>query len=290
MTETVSRRSMLQGSTGVAAAGAIAAAGLLAGREALAQAAAGSSIDEIRNSGRLRMGVAPAEPWAFKNPANNEWMGFSVSFGNALAKALGVPLVIQEMAFPALIASLQAGQVDFVPVMDGTPERALAADFTSSPLVWHAQAVLVNDDANVKTWADLNKREFSIAVPQGSVMETYAKRMAPNAQVLSFPNNPETVAAFQSGRANAASLFGPALSVLHARVRRGKIVIPTPPRVAVSQVAVRRMADKGFRDWVDICVAYYYNTGETQAWYEEFLAFRNIDPKTVPAVRRELWT
>ncbi len=120
-------------------------------------------------------------------------------------------------------------------------------------------------------------------------METYAKKMAPKATVLSFPNNPETVAAFQSGRANAASLFGPALSVLQARMKKGKIIVPTPARVAVSNVGVRRMADKSFRDWVDLSVAYYYNTGEVQTWYEEYLVSRNIDPKTVPAVRRELW-
>lgn len=264
-------------------------AALLAGGVRAQAPAAASSLDQVKASGKLRMGVALAEPWAFKDPATNEWRGFSISFGKALSTALGVQLEVQEMAFPTLIAALQAGQVDIVPVFDATPQRALAADFTASALVWHAQAVLVAEDSKAQTWADLDNPSFTIAVPQGSVMETYAKKMAPKATVLSFPNNPETVAAFQSGRANAASLFGPALSVLQARMKKGKIIVPTPARVAVSNVGVRRMADKSFRDWVDLSVAYYYNTGEVQTWYEEYLVSRNIDPKTVPAVRRELW-
>lgn len=272
-----------------AAAGLAGAAALLSGGAAAQTAAPASSLDQIKASGKLRLGAALAEPWVFKDPATNEWRGFSISFGKALSAALGVQLEVHEMAFPTLVAALQAGQVDLVAVFDATPQRALAVDFTTAALVWHAQAVLVAEDSKVQTWEDLNNAGFTIAVPQGSVMETYAKKMAPKATILAFPNNPETVAAFQSGRANAASLFGPALSVLQARMKKGKIVIPTPARVAVSNVAVRRMADKSFRDWVDLCVAYYYNTGEVQVWYEEYLASRNIDPKTVPAVRREQW-
>jgi polar amino acid transport system substrate-binding protein len=147
----------------------------------------------------------------------------------------------------------------------------------------------VRDDMAVRTWEDLNRPDVTIAVPQGSVMETNVRRFMPRATVLSFPNNPETIAAFQSNRANAASLFAPALTALHARLRRGRIVIPTPTRVAVSQVAVRREADKTLRDWLDLCTAYYYNVNQTQVWYEEFLRTRNVDPAAVPAIRRELW-
>lgn len=291
MTDAVSRRGFFGRAAGTTllAASAAATGAVISPTEAAAQAA-GSSLEAIRNSGRLRMGIAKAEPWAFLDAATNEWKGFSISFGRALADALGVELVITEMAFPSLIAALQSDQVDFVPVLDGTPQRALAVDFTLSALVYHAQAVLVNDDlAGASSWEDLNKAGVTIAVPQGSVMETYAKASAPNAEVIGFPNNPESVAAFQSGRANAASLFGPALTMLHSRIGTGQIIIPQPTRVAQSQVAVQPLADKSFRRWVDQAVSYYYATGTVTQWYEEFLAFRGIDPKTVPAIQREFW-
>ncbi len=291
MNEQVSRRKFFAGAAGttLAAAGAAAATAMSPG-VAAAQAESGSSLQRIRDSGRLRMGVALAEPWVFFDAPNNEWKGFSVSLGNALAEALGVELEIHEMAFPSLIAALQSDTVDYVPVLDGTPQRGLAVDFTISALVYHAQAVLVDDDMDhVTSWEDLNKPEISIAVPQGSVMETYARRSAPNAEILAFPNNPESVAAFQSGRATAASLFGPALTMLQTRIGRGRIVIPQPTRVAQSQIGIQRFADKSFRDWMDLAASYYYATGTVTQWYEDFLAFRGIDPATVPSVQRENW-
>ncbi len=292
MTHDVTRRGFVGQAAGttILAAGAVATVGAMTSpREAAAQTD-GSSLDAIRNSGRVRMGIAKAEPWALLDAATNEWKGFSISFGRALADALGVELEVNEMAFPSLIAALQSDQVDFVPVLDGTPQRALAIDFTLSPLVFHAQAVLVNDElAAASSWADLNNEGVTIAVPQGSVMETYAKASAPNAEVLGFPNNPESVAAFQSGRASAASLFGPALTMLHSRIKTGKIIIPQPTRVAQSQVGIQRFEDKSFRRWVDQAVSYYYATGTVTQWYEEFLNFRGIDPTTVPAIQREFW-
>lgn len=284
MEDQVSRRNLFHAAGGAAAVGAVTFPSV-----AQAQAPAGSAWEQIRSRGTLRMGVAPAEPWALKDPANNEWRGFSISLGRELATALSVRLEIEELTLATAVAAVQAGRVDMVPILDGTPQRALAVDFTPAPLVFHAQAVLVEDNVSARSWEDLNKPEITISVPQGSVMETHVRRVMPRATVLSFPNNPETVAAFQSRRANAASLFGPALSMLHARVRRGKIIIPTPTRVAISQIAVRREPDKTLRDWLDLATIYFYHTNQTQVWYEEFLRFRNIDPATVPAVRRELW-
>ena len=150
--------------------------------------------------------------------------------------------------------------------------------------------MLVNDElSGASSWQDLNQKGVSIAVPQGSVMETYARASAPNAEILAFPNNPESVAAFQSGRAKAASLFGPALTMLHSRIKKGKIIIPQPTRVAQSQVGLQRLADKSFRRWVDQAVSYYYATGTVTQWYEEFLAFRGIQPSEVPSIQRENW-
>ena len=292
VTNDVSRRGFFGRAAGTTlmAAGAAAAAGtLITPKQAAAQTDA-SSLDAVRSSGRLRIGVAKAEPWAFFDAATSEWIGFAISYGRAMADALGVELEIHEMAFPSLIAALQSDQIDIVAVLDGTPQRALAIDFTLSPLVFHAQAVLVNDELSGATsWEDLNNDGVTIAVPQGSVMETYAKASAPNATVLGFPNNPESVAAFQSGRANAASLFGPALTMLHSRIQTGKIIIPQPTRVAQSQTGMQRLPDKSFRRWVDQATSYYYATGTVTQWYEEFLAFRGIDPTTVPAIQRENW-
>ena len=291
MTDDFSRRTLFS-----AAAGAALVIGSSTSPAALAQTApaaatgSGASLDEIIKRGTIRVGVAPNEPWAFKDPATSQWSGLSIALGQAIAEALKVKLEIEEFAFAGLVAALQAGRVDFAPMLDATPARALAVDFTLTPMVFQAQSVLVEDATKVKTWKDLDRADFTMAVPQGTVMESNTKKFAPKAQVLAFPSNAEAVAAFQAKRATGVSLFGAALAVQQARVKRGKIVILSPRSVAASNVAVRRTADKSFRDWMDLSVAYFSHSNRMQGWYEDFLRTRGIDPATVPAIMREMWS
>ena len=56
-----------------------------------------------------------------------------------------------------------------------------------------------------------------------------------------------------------------------------------------AQAPGARGADNRFRDWVSIAISYYYHTGQTQVWYEEFLSGFGVDPDTVPPIRREEW-
>ena len=95
--------------------------------------------------------------------------------------------------------------------------------------------------------------------------------------------NSENVAAFQSGRADAASLFHPPLIALQKQMGKGKIV-----RASASSAAVRREADKTWRDWVSTAIAYYYETNQTQVWYDEFLVSFGVDPNATPPIRKEL--
>jgi polar amino acid transport system substrate-binding protein len=79
------------------------------------------------------------------------------------------------------------------------------------------------------------------------------------------------------------------LIALQKKIGRGQIVLPKPIRASASSAALRRETDKTWRDWVNTAIAYYYATGQTQVWYEEFLVSFGIDAKSVPAIRRELW-
>jgi polar amino acid transport system substrate-binding protein len=120
-------------------------------------------------------------------------------------------------------------------------------------------------------------------------MDTYVSGRLDKAKILRFPSNGESVAAFQSKRVNAVSLFHPPLIAMRKKIGRGQIVIPSPIRQSASSAGVRREADKTFRDWVSTTLSYYYITGQTQAWYQDFLVEFGVDPKTVPAIRREDW-
>jgi polar amino acid transport system substrate-binding protein len=264
----------------LAAAAGLPIAGLAQGK---------STLDAVKERGTLRIGAAQAEPWFFKDPATQQWTGFGVALGKALADSMGVKLEIVEVTWGNAIAALQGNRIDLMAVLDATPERQQAADFPKSPLLYYALAVLVRDGLEVKTWEDLNKKDVTVAVTQSTSIDAHVTKVAPNATILRFPSNAETIAAFQSGRADAASMFHPPMVILSQKVGKGRIVLPSPVYEAASSIAIRKEPDGRFREWLDVAVARYYGSNQTQVWYEDFLRSRGIDPTKVPAIRRELW-
>lgn len=264
----------------------VAAVALLGGVATTAQA--DSTWDTIQSSGKLRMGVTQAPPWYSKNPTNGQWeSGLIMSVGKAMADELGVELVPVEVTWATAIAALQANKIDMM-FLDATPKRAMVVDYPKQPLLFISLAVLARDDLAAEAWEDLNKPEVKVAVPQATSMDEFLTRTIPDADIQRFPDNGAALAAFQSGRVDAVSLFHPPLLSARKKFGAGKIVIPTPAFSSPSSMAVRREADKTFRDWVDHTIFYYYETGRTQRWYEEFLTEFGLDPKASPVIQREL--
>ncbi len=247
-----------------------------------------STWDTILESGKLRMGVTQAPPWYSKNPTTGEWdSGLIVSVGKSMAEELEVELEMVEVTWATAIAALQANKIDMM-FLDATPKRAMVVDYPFQPLLYISLAVLARDDLEVATWADLNKPDVKVAVPQATSMDEFLTRTIPDADIQRFPDNGAALAAFQSGRVDAVSLFHPPLLAARKKFGSGKIVIPTPAFSSPSSIAVRREADKTFRDWVSHTIFYYYETGRTQRWYEEFLTEFGLDPKASPVIQREL--
>lgn len=268
----------------------VGAAGLLASRDALAQAApATSTWTQIKDKGELRIGVAISDPWFAKDQRSGQLSGIGWSAGTAIAKELNVKPVPVETTWGNAVAGLQANQFDVMFVLDATPQRALAADFPVQPFFYYAQGVLVRDGLEIKRWDELNKAEMRIGVTLGSSPDRDLTARLPLAKVERFPTNDETTAAFQAGRVDAISFFHPALVMQQRRVRKGKVFLPEPFRASTTSAGVRREPDKTWRDWLGLTLDYLYVTGQTQAFYEEFLVSREIDPKTAPALMREMW-
>ena len=267
---------------------ALLAAMALAGGSA-AQAQDMSTWDAIMERGSLRVGVTQAPPWYFNNPATDEWTGLGSAVGKAMAAELGVEFEPVEVTWGTAVSALQANKIDIMFVLDATPKRALAIDFPAQPLLFYALAVLADDDMEIDEWQDLNNDGVKLAVTQGTTMDIYVTERLTEAEILRFPTNGESVAAFQSKRVNAVSLFHPPLIAMRSKIGRGQIVLPKPIRQSASSAGVRKEQDKRFRDWVNTAISYYYTTGQTQKWYEEFLIDFGVDPATVPAIRREDW-
>lgn len=287
MTEHVgSRRTFLAAGSLIGATAALAAS---SGPVLAQDGAAGSTLKAIRDRGELRIGVAPGEPWFYKDQRSGEWYGIGWGAGVAVAKELGVKPVPVETTWGNAVAALQAGQFDVMFTMDATPQRALAVDFPIQPMFWYAQGVLLADGVTVANWEEMNKPEFRIGVVLGTSPDRDITVRLPKATIERFPSADETGAAFIAGRMDGISLFHPALVMLQSRIKKGKIILPQPMRESPSSAAVPNVADKSWRDWLGVCLGYFYATGQTQKIFEEYLVFRGIDPASTPAIMRERW-
>jgi polar amino acid transport system substrate-binding protein len=274
---TTTRRSTLAGLAAAAASSSLPLA-----------ARAEGTLEEVKKRGALRVGVTQAPPWFSKDPKTGEWSsGVGVSMGKAMAQTLGVKFEPVEVSWGNAIAALQGNKIDIMFMLDATPERQQAVDFPAAPLLYYSLAVLARDDLPVKTWEDLNKLGVRIACPQATTMDKWLTEHTPKADIQRFPGNAEAIAAFQSGRVDAVCLFHPPLLAARQRLGKGKIVVPTPAESQPSSAALRK-GDTEFAAWVDKQFAAYYQSGQTEKWYEAALSDFGLDPKLAPPVMKEM--
>lgn len=252
-------------------------------------AKAQSTWEAIQQRGTVRVGVAQAEPWAFRDPVKQEWTGIGPSYARAIAKDLDVEVEFVEVTWGTAIAALQSNKIDVMPMLSITPVRARAIDYASAPLSYSALSVLVPDESDAATWDDLDTSDTLIGVNQGSSQDMFLTDRLKNAQILRFSSYAEVIAAYQNGNVNAAAMYFPTLALLASKAGSGRVIIPKPALFSFSGTAVRREDDKQWRDWLNIANNYYYIQGLTQRWYEEFLTSRGIDPSISPPIQKELW-
>lgn len=258
-----------------------------------------STWERIQETKKVRLGCAQSEPWCFKDVTGSDapgavksgdtvWRGVSAALGKSIADAMGVELEIVETTWGNAVAGLQADQYDFMFVLDATPERALSIDFVG-PMLWYPVALLVDEDFAPTTWAEMNDPKYSFGAPTGTTFVKALEKYVPNSNIVTFQQSSEVIAAYQAGRINGVTGTGPNADVARLRLGRGKTLVPTPAVGLSTGAGVRKEADHRWRDYLQVAVDYYYQTGVTQDHYRNFLAFRGLDPDTAVSTRREDW-
>ncbi len=248
-----------------------------------------STLDRIKQSKKLRIGVAVAEPWFSKDPMSGQWSGVGVRMGKQVADDLGVELVTVETTWANAIAALQADQIDVMFVLDPTDERRKAIDFPAAPLCYYALGALVKEASAVKSWAEFDKPDLRLGVTLGTSVDRAVSEMCKTATISRFSNNDEAIAAFAARRVDVVAQFHPALVVQYARVRMGKVIIPTPVNPVASSAGVRQEPNTAFRDWLSERFEANYKAGKPQEFFAEYLKSKNIDPTSVPGLIKEQW-
>jgi polar amino acid transport system substrate-binding protein len=178
---------------------------------AQAQGAVKSKLDEVLARGKVIVGVtSEAPPFGFIDD-KGELVGFDIDVAKLVAKAIfndETKIELIKQGFAARWPNVQNGSIDFgIMVTTVYADRALRVGFTR-PYI-DSGIVLVVKDGSIKTVADLNKADCTVAHLTTPVQEERGKRLYPNAKFLTFDSISAQFNAVKVGRATAAQLDAP---------------------------------------------------------------------------------
>lgn len=208
-----SRRDFIATATGVAAGtGLIMAQAATTPVVAQAPAAARSKLDEVRARGKVIVGVtSEAPPFGFVDE-KGELVGFDVDVAKLIAKGIfgeDGKIELFKQGFAARWPNTQNGTIDFgIMVTTVYPDRALQVGFTR-PYIDSGIVIVVKADSPIKTIADLNKADNTVAHLTAPVQADRGKRLYPNAKFLTFDSISAQFNAVKLGRATACQLDAP---------------------------------------------------------------------------------
>ncbi len=158
-------------------------------------------LQQVLNHGSIRIGVALYAPWAMRGP-DGELRGFEVDVANKLAADMGVKPTIVAYDSKKLIPALQSGEIDVIAAgMTITPARALQINF-SRPYESGGVAIATNVASTSKatTLDDLNSGHYRFAAVANSVAERLARRVLPNAKLVTYKDSNAAAAALVAGK------------------------------------------------------------------------------------------
>lgn len=171
---------------------------------AFATGAGARSLQDVLNTGTLRVGVALFAPWTMRTD-DGELIGFEIDVARQLAADMNVASEILVYDFDRLIPALEAGEIDVIAAgLTVTPERALHVNF-SEPYVEGgvSLATHLSSTLEVERLEDLDAPEFTIAAVEGSVAAALARRLLPHAEHELFESTEAASAALVDGDVHA---------------------------------------------------------------------------------------
>lgn len=246
--------------------------------------AATSTMEQIKQSKEFRIGVAPGDPWYYKDPSTGAWSGVGLLIGQKIAADLGAKLVPVETTWGNSVAALQANQIDAMFVLDATAERKKALDFPANPLLYYKQGVLVKKGLDAKTWADLDNANVRLGVVLGTATDLDLTKRLPKANLQRFANTDEAVSAFMANRVDGIAFYHPVLVIAYSHIHKGAVVIPSPEISLPTSAGIRQEADPTFKNFLNAEFAKYYKDGTIQKLYAQYLQTKGVDASQMPSV------
>lgn len=184
------------------AVGAVAAFGT-AGAVSAQDDAIYRTLDEIKESGKITIGVfSDKNPFGYVDE-NGDYQGYDVYFAERIAEDLGVEAEYVSTEPASRVEYLETGKVDIILAnFTVTPERAEAVDF-ALPYMKVALGVVSPDDALITSPEELEGKKLIVA--KGTTAETYFTENYPDVELVKFDQYTEAYNALLDGRGDAFS-------------------------------------------------------------------------------------
>ena len=178
-------------------------AGLIGASFTAAAAHAADLLDQVKQSGTLRIGLEGTFPPFDSKAPSGELVGFDVDIAKAVAAKLGVKPVFVTTEWSGIIAGLQAGKFDVIVNQVGiTDARKQVLDFSPGYTFSAAQLIQRKDDTRAfKSLDDLKGKKLGVGL--GTNYMDMAKSV-PGIDVKTYPGAPEYLADLAAGRLDAA--------------------------------------------------------------------------------------
>ena len=156
------------------------------------------TLDEIRESGTVNIGVfSDKSPFGYVDE-NGEYQGYDVYLAERLGEDLGVEINYVSTEAANRIEYLQTGKVDIILAnFTVTPERAEEVDF-ALPYMNVALGVVSPDDAVIESLDDIGEDDQVIVI-SGTTAETYLVKNNPDIKLQKYDAYAEAKTAFENG-------------------------------------------------------------------------------------------
>lgn len=191
----MNRRKLLTALSASAALGATAAA------TKVAHAQAGSTLDEVKKRGTVRVGVRTEVPGFGIVDDSGKTVGFDIDIAGEIATRLGVKIELVPVTAATRVPLLQQGRIDMiVATLTHYRKRDEVIDF-SIGYFWTGQKLMVKKTSSIKTLADMAGKRAGTTVGAGVVENL--KKAQPKATTQTFEGYPEAFLAMQRGLVDA---------------------------------------------------------------------------------------
>lgn len=160
------------------------------------------TLDEIKESGTINIGVfSDKSPFGYVDE-NGEYQGYDVYFANRIGEDLGVEINYVSTEAANRIEYLQTGKVDIILAnFTVTEERAQEVDF-ALPYMNVALGVVSPDDAVITSLDDIGEDDEVIVI-SGTTAETYLEKNNPDIKLQKYDAYAEAKTALENGNGAA---------------------------------------------------------------------------------------